>query len=66
MTPGCAKDRYKSFLCVWGHRGTGNAFDTDFYNGVSGAVPEPTTLALLGSGLLGLVMMRRRKQRAQK
>jgi hypothetical protein len=41
--------------------GSGNAFDTDFYNGVSDAVPEPTTLALLGSGLLGLAMIRRRK-----
>ena len=50
-------------------RGQGSDFDyNDLVIGYTGIdpVPEPTTLAFLGSGLLGLAMMRRRKQRAQK
>ena len=35
-----------------------------FYTNDASPVPEPTNLPLLGSGLLGLVMMRRRKLRA--
>jgi hypothetical protein len=34
---------------------------TDVTVSIISSVPEPTTLALLGTGLLGLAMMRRRK-----
>jgi hypothetical protein len=42
--------------------GTGNAFDTDFYNGVSDEVPEPSSLSLVGTVLAawGVISCRRK------
>ena len=49
-----------TFLTSYGGQGLGAAFGSAFF-GESGAVPEPSIIALFGLGLLGIGFARRRK-----